>query len=251
MNTLGTYPITINDQYIESNKEKAAAFNKYFIETGKLNKTKFPVDYKMIMKEGMKDGKEEYNQSLTWEELVKAIRKLKNNSPGMDMIENIFLKKAPNHLLQDIFDLFNTSWLSGSVPLSWKKGLVVPIQKPGKPKGQITSYRPITLLPSIGKLMERLVSERLDYIVEKRRLLSDSQCGFRRGLSTMDVLLRIQHNIKQNMNKGKYYIVVYLDLKGAFDRVWHQGLLYKLAKLGIKGNLFRWLFSYLSERVLS
>jgi ribonuclease HI len=96
--------------------------------------------------------------------------------------------------------------------------------------------------------MERVICRRLEYWVEKNRMLGKYQCGFRKGLSTIDVLLRLQNRIRRSIDGKEYCIVVYLDLKGAYDKVWHKGLLYKLAKMGIRGNMIRWFQNYLYQR---
>jgi len=105
------------------------------------------------------------------------------------------------------------------IPHSWKEGLVLPILKPGKDPASVQSYRPITLLSCMAKLMERLVARRLDYIVEKQGLLSPSQCGFRPGKSTMDALYCLEHHIRQALDSGNICIVIHVDLKSAFDKV--------------------------------
>ena len=92
--------------------------------------------------------------------------------------------------------IINVSFLQ-NFRRAWKEGLIVPIGKPQKPKTQVESYRPITLLSCIGKLYERIIQRRLEFIAEKDNYLSQSQSGFRKGLSTTDVLLRLEHNYKE------------------------------------------------------
>jgi hypothetical protein len=82
---------------------------------------------------------------------------VKNSSPGMDMIHNSFFSNIPEFIFDEIYYLFNTSWITGDVPQKWKLSVVVPICKPGKEKRNINSYRPISLLSCLGKLMERIV----------------------------------------------------------------------------------------------
>lgn len=93
-----------------------------------------------------------------------------------------------------------------------------------------------------------MISKRLNYIAEKEQYMNPSQCGFRPGLGTTDIFLRLENLIRRSIQQNKYCLVAYLDLKGAFDCVWHTGLIYKLAKLGIKGNLIRWIYSYITGR---
>ena len=94
------------------------------------------------------------------------------------------------------------------------------------------------------------MQSRIEYLLETQNKLNSCQFGFRPGRSTDDVLLNITQ-IKESLNNKKSSCVVYVDLKGAFDRVWRHGLLYKAAKLGITGNILRWLSNYLEERTQS
>jgi exonuclease III len=245
-----TLNIKIADKFIETNEEKANLFAKHYQEIGKLNMTKPPSDIEIEINSSLNYFAEdqEYNKSFTTREILDNIRSLKDTSPGIDNIPNIFLKRLPTHILEELTYMFNTSWQSATVPVEWKTGIVVPILKPGKEKCNITSYRPITLLSCVGKLLEKIICKRLEHWIEKNRKLGAYQCGFRKGLSTIDILLRLENKIRKSLDMKESCIVVYLDLKGAFDKVWHDGLLYKLAKMGIKGNLFRWIKDYLTDR---
>ena len=84
--------------------------------------------------------------------------------------------------------------------------------------------------------------------MESNHILSKSQCGFRRGLSTIDVLLRLEHIIKSSLLNRDTCVAVYLDLSSAFDRVHHMGLLSKLAGAGLRGNILAWIRNYLLNR---
>ena len=125
---------------------------------------------------------------------------------------------------------------------------MIPIQKPGKDKTSILSYRPITLLSCIGKLMERMIQRRLEWFVESNQILAAQQSGFRKDKSTMDVLLQLEHNIRKAMQEGQHLLVVYIDLTSAFDKASLQGLLYKLAEVGLRGRILAWLEAYLTNR---
>lgn len=244
-----TYPLIVDGQPLTSSKDKASAFGKHFQQLGKLNKITYPENLKNVIQSGMcNTKKDEYNSDFIMSELISAIDQLKNTSPGIDNIPNMFFKNI-NHVVKiEILNLFNTSWNNGVVPDAWKLGVVIPILKPNKDKDNVISYRPITLLPCIAKLMEKLIHSRLEYWVESNNILAKSQCGFRKRLSTIDALLRLENKIRKSMDSGEHCLVVYLDLKGAFDKVWHEGLMYKLGKLGLEGNLFRWVHHYLKDR---
>lgn len=174
---------------------------------------------------------------------------MRMTSPGGDNVHNAFLKALSDDQHGYLLSLFNQSYQLGILPSAWKEGIILPIPKPGRDPSLPTSYRPITLLSCLGKLMERLVAARLDFIAESTPLLSDDQYGFRRGRSTMDVLLRLEQRIRHAHSTSAVCLVVYIDLKSAFDKVWVDGLLYKLARAGIRGAMSRWLHSYLTSRV--
>ncbi len=188
------------------------------------------------------------SQPFTMVELDLAIQALKNTAPGHDQVMNIFLKKLPPPVKSELLDLFNNCWSSGTVPESWKQGITCPILKPGKDPTLLASYRPITLLPCIGKLMERLVLCRLEYHLETNNLLPPLSFGFRRGRSTIDALHILKNDIRRALGQRQYCVVVFLDLQAAFDSFWHQGLTYKLGKLDISKQLLIWLCRYLEGR---
>jgi hypothetical protein len=169
-------------------------------------------------------------------------------SPGGDDIHDSFLKALGCEHHGSILTLFNQSFQLGILPTSWKEGIVLPILKPGKDPSLPSSYRPITLLSCLGKLLERLIAARLENIVEHKKLLSTSQSGFQRQQGTMDVLIRLESHIRTAQAASEVCLVVYIDLQGAFDKVWIDGLLYKLAQAGLSGAMSRWLYAYLTSR---
>ena len=189
-----------------------------------------------------------YNVPFTKNELQNSLSLLKNTSPGADRVHNMFLKNMPENIKEYTLRLFNHSWLSESVPNNWLESLLIPICKPHKDSSEIKSYRPISLLSCISKLMERMVAHRLEWLMETKNLLSNSQSGFRKQRSTTDQLLVLDHNIKDSLGSNKHCIVVFVDLMGAFDRVWRLAVLQKLLNMGIKGKIIRWLHSYLDNR---
>ena len=244
------YPIKVNGQLTDNNTLKANKFAEHFqnistIELVTNIETELYLESKIEACDNM-----QLNSKFTLYELKGAIKKLKNKTPGFDQIHNIFLKKAPLSLLNDILNLFNKSFTYKTIPSSWKVAVIIPIIKPGKKEDNVKSYRPIALLSCIGKLMEHLIHKRLDWFVQTNSLLHTSQCGFRRGLSTMDVLLRFEHNIRQAQMASEICIIAYMDLSCAFDTVNPLVLLIKLANYNITGNILGWLKSYLVNRAI-
>ena len=191
-----------------------------------------------------------YNQEINMGELKRAIQESKVKSPGIDGITFHFLKNLPENRLQELLNIINQSFMTGNVPQSWKLGMVIPILKPGKPKNNISSYRPISLLSCIGKTAERIIQNRLEYIVHNDKLLDKSQFGFRKGEGTMDVHIRLEYLIKNCLASKETCIVVYIDLSSAFDVVWPEGLIMKLIDKGINGKMIAWLYNYLCNRCI-
>ena len=189
-----------------------------------------------------------YNCDITYNELITALSQTNNTSPGEDNISNIMLRHLQPSHMTELLSVFNQSFKTGIFPRLWKTGLVVPILKPGKDKHSVASYRPITLLSCVGKLLERIIKRRLEYVIEAKKVLPNIMCGFRRGIGTIDVLLRIENSIRQALNAKQICVVVYIDLKSAFDTVRGDGVIFKLKRCGVQGNLLKWLHNYSKDR---
>jgi hypothetical protein len=119
--------------------------------------------------------------------------------------------------------------------------------KPGKPATEVTSYRPISLLPVLSKLFEKLLLKRLKPIIEEKQIIPNHQFGFRDKHSTIDQVHRITSIIEKALEEQQVCSTVFLDVAQAFDTVWHEGLFYKLEML-LPTEYSQILKSYLSER---
>ncbi|GFX92602.1 RNA-directed DNA polymerase from mobile element jockey [Trichonephila clavipes] len=129
-----------------------------------------------------------------------------------------------------------------------KTAVVIPILKPDKNSALAESYRPISLLPVLSKLAEKVILARLNDHLERENILIPEQHGFRPRLSTSHQLLRVVEFIKEGNNKDECTAAVFLDIQKAFDRVWHTGLLFKLITYKIPPPLIYLLNSYISDR---
>ena len=128
-----------------------------------------------------------------------------------------------------------------------EKANVVPVFKKGD-KQLLKNYRPISLLPIIGKIFERLLYNQMFEIFFGNDLISQNQSGFKPGDSCINQLLAITHEIYKSFDACLDVRAVFLDISKAFDKVWHQGLLYKLKQNGILGNLLETLTDFLKDR---
>lgn len=158
------------------------------------------------------------------------------------------LRHLPDSARQVLLDLLNASWLQQQLPKDWKHSKVVPILKPGKDPSKPDSYRPIAMTSCVCKLQERMIKDRLTWFLEKNNLINKSQSGFRAHRSTLDNIIILEDDIQSALQCGEYVLAVSLDMEKAFDLVWNNGLLVKLYRLGIRGNMFGWIRSYLTNR---
>ena len=123
-----------------------------------------------------------------------------------------------------------------------------PVHKKGKDKKDPNTYRPISLLRSLGKLLERVMNRRLISISEERIILSPTQAGYRKHRSTEDQLSFIAQEIENAFQEKKKVVSVFFDLTKAFDKVWREGLLLKILKSGGSGRMYRWIRCFLHDR---
>lgn len=149
-------------------------------------------------------------------------------SPGYDEISPKILKELPKKAIIHLTHIFNAILRTEYIPEQWKRAQVIMLLKPGKPPENVTSYRPISLLPSLSKLLEKLLLKRLKPIIEETNLIPEHQFGFRNGHSTVDQVHRVTNVISKALEEKKYCCGVFLDVSQAFDKVWHKGLLIKL-----------------------
>jgi hypothetical protein len=132
-------------------------------------------------------------------------------------------------------------------PAQWKYAQILMIPKPGKPPTTVTSYRPISLLPVISKIFERLLKQRITEVVNSNGLIPPHQFGFLKNHSTIHQCHRLVNTIREGLETNQICTAVLLDVQQAFHRVWHPGLLYKLKK-HFPNHLYLLLRSYLSNR---
>ncbi|XP_045101460.1 uncharacterized protein LOC123498419 [Portunus trituberculatus] len=174
-------------------------------------------------------------------ELSSALATLKpGKAPGLDKVPYDFIRHLTPPLRACLLQLYNSSWQSGQFPSTWKPAILIPIHKPGKDPTLPSAYRPISLLSCIGKLLERLVNTRLTWWLEANNKLAEEQCGFRPHRSTLDVLGQIEYHICDTYRQRQVMTALFLDLEGAFDSAPHEGILYKLALMGITGTTLAW-----------
>lgn len=187
--------------------------------------------------------------NITLVEIKKAIMNLKKKkSPGPDNISNEMLQHLGNIALQKLLAIFNLSWQQGQVPQCWREATMIPILKRGKNKSKAQSYRPISLTSCVCKTLERIINQRLQLYLETESIIVPEQAGFRQYKSTEDQTTHLSQIIEDAFQAQKAVLAVFIDLQKAFDKVWKDGLLVKLLRCGIRGNMYQWTKSYLHNR---
>ena len=152
------------------------------------------------------------------------------------MISIRILKLCGEAICRPLNTIFKTCLNTGKFSSEWKKGNVVPIHKKDD-KQTVKNYRPVSLLPICGKIFECLIYNVMyDFLIEND-LLSPNQSGFRSGDSCINQLLSINHEILNAFDKGLEVRGIFLDISKAFDKVWHDGLIFKLRQNGISGDI--------------
>jgi len=182
-------------------------------------------------------------------ELTDVLRNCKSKSaPADDRISYVMLKQIPRSCQATLLKLFNEVWLQGQLPSDWKKATIIPLLKAKKSAFDVASYRPVAVISTLCKIMERMVANRLRWWMESNHYFNKSQSGFRKQRSTIDQIMRLADAAHKAVNNRRYTVAVMLDLEKAFDLVWHDGLLYKMEKMGLNGNILNFMTDFLANR---
>ena len=172
------------------------------------------------------------------------------SAPGEDMISYDLLKICQDSTLQVICNLFNQCLKKRIFPDIWKRAKVRMLLKPGKDKEQASSYRPISLLPCLGKLFERLINQHLVKALTEKQFINNAQAGFSKGRSSQEHLFRLAQGVSNGFKERNCTVALFVDVKAAFDSVWVNGLKHKIRQIGLPVQLEKLLFSFLDNRSL-
>ncbi|KAK2702167.1 hypothetical protein QYM36_019221, partial [Artemia franciscana] len=159
-------------------------------------------------------------------------------------------KSLPPNWTSALLDILNLAWSQGKFPTVWKYAEAVMIPKGGKDLSKLENHRMISLLPVLGKVYERIVKKRLNFEIERRKLLKDIQCGFRRKRSTIDCLNCIKQDALYAMQNNWIMLLVMLDVEGAFNNIVHRQILSGLIEAGFKGSLIAFVEDYMKQRTI-
>lgn len=197
------------------------------------------------------DGEALTQLTLTTEE---EVRKIITNSPSksceLDPLPTSLLKQCLEALLPLITSIMNKSLTESKVPLWFKKANIKPLlKKSGLDKEELKNYRPVSNLPFLSKILEKIVSKRLELHLQANSLHDNLQSAYRTGHSTETALLRVHNDIVAALDQKCRAVLVMLDLSAAFDVIDHDILFKRLDySYGVTGDALRWIQSYLSDR---
>ena len=238
-------PILVNNCFILNCKEKAKYFNDFFSQQCKpvMNNSVLPTLT-------FHTDKRIDHVNIEPDEIISLIRKINpNKATGSDGISGQMLLLCDDSVSLPLYIIFANILSTQIYPDMWKLANVTPIFKKGD-KQLIKNYRPISLLPICGKILEKIVFNNLYNYLNKNNLITKNQSGFRPGDSTTNQLLYLVDEIHKAFDSTESHEVraVFLDISKAFDKVWHEGLIFKLEQNGITGSVLKLIKNYLSGR---
>ena len=171
-------------------------------------------------------------------EIGKAIKALKNGkAPGLDRITGNMFKAGMSAFICPLKKLYNLVFSTSKYPQEWCKGYITPIHKSGNPRDP-SNYRGIAITNTIAKIFNTILNNRLVTYIQEKNIIHYSQIGFLRKSRTCDHIFVLKTMIDKYIKQNKKLYTCFVDLKKAFDTVWHTGLLYKLQTYGIGGQLY-------------
>lgn len=239
-----------NATWAKNNKEKANVFAQHLCSVFKPNddrQNQYEEEIESILNapNQLSLPPRSFTPSETKEVIFKEIKSFK--APGYDLVNGKILKELPKKAYIYLTALFNAILRTGHFPSQWKVSEVVMLLKPGKPAHQVSSYRPISLLPTVSKVFEKLFLKRFYPEINHINLIPYHQFGFRRQHSTIEQVHRVANWIKEDLETKKYCSAAFLDVSQAFDKVWLTGLLFKL-KTKISHSFYDIIKSFLTNR---
>ena len=238
-------PLLVNNRFISNCKEKAIEFATFFSEQCKplINNSTLP-NFNFITNARLD------RILISDHEIITLIRGLEvGKANGPDEISANMLLICDETIVIPLKIIFENILLTGIYPDMWKSANIVPIHKKND-KQIIKNYRPISLLPICSKILEKLIFNHLYSYFSTNKLITKNQSGFRSGDSTTNQLIELVNVIHKSFDKRGSYEVrsVFLDISKAFDKVWHEGLIFKLKQNGLCGSLLTLIENYLDGR---
>ena len=192
-------------------------------------------------------------ESVTVEDVHKAIDSSSTKQCDSDPLRTWWLKSCTTTIGPYITTLFNTSLSTGRFPATWKHVIVTPLlKKAGLDEFVPKNYRPVSNLPFLSKVLERIVHHQLISHLVRNDLQPDFPSAYQKGHSTETAVLKVFLNVVDGIEKGLFALLSLFDLTSAFDTVDHEILLRRMSiTFGLTGISLRWFKSYLHDRTQS
>lgn len=187
---------------------------------------------------------------LTLEEIEEKVMAAKPwKAPGEDGLPAVVWKRLWPVVKYRVWALFDSSLRDGVVPHQWRTVKIIPLKKADKENYALAkAWRPISLLSTLGKILEAVIAERMSYAVEACGLLPTNHFGARRRRSAEQALVLLQEQIYKAWRSGKVLSLVSFDVKGAYNGVHKERLLQRMRARGMPDRLIRWLDAFCSDR---
>ena len=214
-------PLVENNAIIQDPKMKSNIFNNFFASKATVENYEDSVPSLQRM-EKIPDINNINTSSI---EVAKFIRKIKKSQFSPCGIPGKFIHLISTPISFSLSRLFNNLFAVGHFPYLWKLAHVTPVYKKSGAKTDKTNFRPISILPTLSKICESVIHDRMLRHCIENNVISDKQAAYLKGDSTVSQLLYIVHNIRLNWGQKKITQGLFLDVSSAFDRVWHNGLL--------------------------
>jgi hypothetical protein len=240
----------IHGQYVSDIKTISNEFNKFFVTVGNIQTSNIALPQNRSFEEYLTTP---VNQNFHFHcvnklEIYKIIDNLKpKSSTGIDGLSNKLLKQIKFEISDILTVIINQSLTTGIFPEKLKLAKVIPLFKKGD-NSLFSNYRPISILPSLSKVIERIMHSQIQQYFNKNKLLFESQYGFRPEHSTELAALEVIDRILTQMDNNEICINLFLDLSKAFDCLDHDVLLHKLQYYGFSGISLNLMRSYLCNR---
>lgn len=188
---------------------------------------------------------DKYNTKINNAEILQTIESCKNkkSAPGIDNIDYTTISELPPFLKKILAEIITTSWETTKIPEDWKKGALCLLDKPGK-----KALRPITLTSCTGKIIEKIINNRLQLWIEENQIIDKTQAGFRKDKSTMDNLYWLHAELKENIRNGDTTLATFVDIKGAYDSVDLNKLIQIMKEKKCPKKIVKWINNWLTGR---
>lgn len=232
-----------NGETATTDEQKAEALNSFFASVF----TEEKLDTVPDLGEGP-DVKESHKVNITKDKLLQELLTLnESKAPGPDGLHPTIFKNLAEEILDPLHTIFNKSLNESKVPESWKAGNITAIFKKGN-RNLPSNYRPVSLTPIAGKIMEKFIRDALMLHMESNNLFAKEQHGFRHKRSCITNLLDNLNYITEELDKDNPVDSIYLDFRKAFDTVPHARLIKKLKHYKVDQNITQWIIDFLHNR---